>query len=230
MSQLAPAGRIWGEKMGHVWPGSSPHENWSGMRTADVWTSTSVDPVFVIVDPLTVNVPTAFVPKFTRFGLALRRPVASAVTAGAIPAATTRAVTNTSTTFTRSPFCAAVTPCGRAYDAFRGSSTGPPPSDDPRKIATKEPRPRRSRPGGEATSGAKPPKEKLSGVVDEAIDSAAAAGKLETGALALIGLARELDAELRAWHADVEQARELPFVGWLLDLTRHSIRGAGYAK
>jgi hypothetical protein len=67
-------------------------------------------------------------------------------------------------------------------------------------------------------------------VVDEAIDSAAAAGKLETGALALIGLARELDAELRAWHADVEQARELLFVGWLLDLTRHSIRGAGYAK
>jgi hypothetical protein len=30
---------------------------------------------------------------------------------------------------------------------------------------------------------------------------------LETGALALIGLARELDAGLAAWHAHVEDAR-----------------------
>jgi hypothetical protein len=42
---------------------------------------------------------------------------------------------------------------------------------------------------------------------ERARGGAAHAGKLETGALALIGLARELDAELRAWHADVEEAR-----------------------
>jgi hypothetical protein len=42
---------------------------------------------------------------------------------------------------------------------------------------------------------------------ERAREGAAHAGKLETGALALIGLARELDAELAAWHADVEQAR-----------------------
>lgn len=35
---------------------------------------------------------------------------------------------------------------------------------------------------------------------------AAHAGKLETGVLALMGLARELDAELR-WHDEVEEAR-----------------------
>jgi hypothetical protein len=35
------------------------------------------------------------------------------------------------------------------------------------------------------------------------------AGKLETATLALIGLARELDAELAAWHADVEEAKRL---------------------
>jgi hypothetical protein len=35
------------------------------------------------------------------------------------------------------------------------------------------------------------------------------AGKLEAATLALIGLARELDAELAAWHADVEDARRL---------------------
>jgi hypothetical protein len=34
------------------------------------------------------------------------------------------------------------------------------------------------------------------------------AGKLETATLALIGLARELDAELAAWQTDVEEARE----------------------
>jgi hypothetical protein len=42
---------------------------------------------------------------------------------------------------------------------------------------------------------------------ERAREGAAHAGKLETGALALIGLARELDAELAAWHADVEDAR-----------------------
>jgi hypothetical protein len=91
MSQLAPAGRISGEKMGHVWPGSNPHENWSGMRTADVWTSTSDDPVLVIVDPLIVKVPTALVPKFTRFGVALRRAVSPAVAAEPTPPPTTTA-------------------------------------------------------------------------------------------------------------------------------------------
>ena len=43
---------------------------------------------------------------------------------------------------------------------------------------------------------------------ERAQQGAAHAGKLETGALALIGLARELDAELAAWHADVEEARK----------------------
>ena len=37
--------------------------------------------------------------------------------------------------------------------------------------------------------------------------STGVAGKLETGVLALIGLARELDAELAAWNADVAEAR-----------------------
>jgi hypothetical protein len=41
---------------------------------------------------------------------------------------------------------------------------------------------------------------------ENAREGAAHAGKLETGALALIGLARELDAELAAWHAGVEEA------------------------
>jgi hypothetical protein len=43
---------------------------------------------------------------------------------------------------------------------------------------------------------------------EQAREGAPAAGKLETGALALVGLARELDAELRAWHMDVEEARD----------------------
>jgi hypothetical protein len=42
---------------------------------------------------------------------------------------------------------------------------------------------------------------------ERAREGAAHAGKLETGALALVGLARELDAELAAWHADVADAR-----------------------
>jgi hypothetical protein len=42
-----------------------------------------------------------------------------------------------------------------------------------------------------------------------ALEGAEQAGKLEIAALALIGLARELDAELAEWHADVEDARRL---------------------
>jgi hypothetical protein len=37
--------------------------------------------------------------------------------------------------------------------------------------------------------------------------AAAHAGRLETGVLALVGLARELDAELAAWNSDVADAR-----------------------
>src|SRR4029453_16962319 len=53
--------------------------------------STSEEPVFVIVDPLTVNLPTACVPKFTPFGLALRTLVTSTVAAEATPPPMTRA-------------------------------------------------------------------------------------------------------------------------------------------
>jgi hypothetical protein len=42
---------------------------------------------------------------------------------------------------------------------------------------------------------------------ERAREGSAYAGKLETGVLALMGLARELDAELRSWHAEVEEAR-----------------------
>jgi hypothetical protein len=42
---------------------------------------------------------------------------------------------------------------------------------------------------------------------EQAREGAAHAGKLETGVLALMGLARELNAELRSWHAEVEEAR-----------------------
>src|SRR5215207_9637678 len=77
MSQLSPAARTSGAKTGHVWPSSSPNEKSSG-RPPDARTSTSDDPVLVIVDPLIVNVPTALVPKFTRFGLARSSVVPSA--------------------------------------------------------------------------------------------------------------------------------------------------------
>lgn len=42
---------------------------------------------------------------------------------------------------------------------------------------------------------------------ERAREGASHAGRLATGALALVGLARELDAELAAWHAEAEDAR-----------------------
>ena len=42
---------------------------------------------------------------------------------------------------------------------------------------------------------------------EQAREGAVHAGKLETGVLALLGLARELDAEVRSWRAEVEEAR-----------------------
>jgi hypothetical protein len=42
---------------------------------------------------------------------------------------------------------------------------------------------------------------------ERAREGASHAGRLETGPLALVALARELDGELAGWHADVEDAR-----------------------
>jgi hypothetical protein len=43
---------------------------------------------------------------------------------------------------------------------------------------------------------------------ERAQEGARNAGKLEAAALALVGLARQLDAELAAWNAEAIRARE----------------------